>query len=461
MEKQPARHNAKMAGLISLQIPDELPDHPFMPTLRPLAFLILACLSLAPGASSATAASSNQLRAELEHAIPAARKSPALPLGDLAETVHVRRPMFRLREKLDSEKPVRVVYLGGSITQNTSGHTKMVSDLLRAMKSPSGRKAEFSFINAGLSSTCSTSGAFRLASQALAAGPVDLLIVEFAVNDDQDAGHPYDVCVRGMEGIVRHTRNHSPDAEIVIVHYLNPGMLETLQSGKTPATIKAHESVAEHYGLASVNVAASVAGSVKQGQYAWKDYGGTHPKPFGYLVASAHIYHAVSEGLRLAGASELKNNAHALPAPLNPECYDAGVFVSPGKADRSSGWKSGKVTKDLMPVGAVRSQFNNYDAIRADAPGNSLTLRFNGRAVGAFILAGPDAGIVETRIDGGAWKSHNLYHRFSSSLNYPRSVMFHTGLKRGEHSLELRISAATDARSKGHAATILNFEVNE
>jgi hypothetical protein len=48
---------------------------------------------------------------------------------------------------------------------------------------------KFTFTDAGLSSTCSTTGAFRLSTDVLSQGPVDLLFIEFAVNDDQDAGH--------------------------------------------------------------------------------------------------------------------------------------------------------------------------------------------------------------------------------------------------------------------------------
>ena len=40
-----------------------------------------------------------------------------------------------------------------------------------------------------IASTCSTTGAFRLRDDVLIKGPVDLFFIEFAVNDDQDAGH--------------------------------------------------------------------------------------------------------------------------------------------------------------------------------------------------------------------------------------------------------------------------------
>ena len=117
--------------------------------------------------------------------------------------------------------------------------------------------------------------------------------------------------------------------------------------------------------------------------------------------------------------------------------------------------------KKLIPTGGIRSQYSGYDALRANGAGESLTLDFQGRAVGAFVLAGPNAGIVEARIDGDEWTKHNLYHRFSRGLNYPRSVIFHADLMPGEHRLELRIAEESDKRSKGAAATILFFEVNE
>ena len=89
-----------------------------------------------------------------------------------------------------------------------------------------------------------------------------------------------------------------------------------------------------------------------------------------------------------------------------------------------------------------------------------LKLEFEGRTVGAFILAGPDAGKVEASIDGGDFKMHDLFHRFSGGLNYPRSVIFGTDLKPGKHVLTLRLSKEKNSKSKGTTASILFFEVN-
>ncbi|MEM7396427.1 MAG: SGNH/GDSL hydrolase family protein, partial [Verrucomicrobiota bacterium] len=102
-----------------------------------------------------------------------------------------------------------VAFLGGSITQ-MNGYRPMVMEYLRK-KFP---HTDFTFTDAGLSSTCSTSGAFRFRDHVLAKGNVDLLFVEFAVNDDQDARHNERECIRGMEGVVRQLRLANPEADV-------------------------------------------------------------------------------------------------------------------------------------------------------------------------------------------------------------------------------------------------------
>ena len=94
----------------------------------------------------------------------------------------------------------------------------------------------------------------------------------------------------------------------------------------------------------------------------------------------------------------------------------------------------------------------------ATEPGAEGTLEFEGTAVGAYVVAGPDAGIVEASIDGAAPRTVNLFHNFSSGLHYPRTVMFGTDLAPGKHTLTFRIAA--DTKSAGHAARIMQFVAN-
>lgn len=367
--------------------------------------------------------------------------------------VRMRSDFRRFRQRAESGKPTRVVTLGGSITENDHGHSALVPAWLK-QRFP---KADFQFTNAGISSTCSTSGAFRLERDVLAGGRVDLLIVEFAVNDDQDARHAERECIRGMEGIVRHLWQAQPQADILMVQYVNPEMLEALLSGKTPLSLAAHEKVADHYGIPSVNVAAEVAAAVKEGRYTWEDYGGTHPKPFGYQVAVNMMVSALERGMVAEG---MDSDGHPLPPPLDSGSYGGGVLVDVQEAAWLGGWRYGKVGKDLLPVGAIRPRYETYEVLRGDEAGTTLYLDFEGRSVGAFVLAGPDAGTVEVRVDGSPWQEKTLYHQHSGKLNYPRTVMFATDLPPGRHQLVLRLAEKKPQGSGRRAASILSFEVN-
>ncbi len=366
-----------------------------------------------------------------------------------ADAIKVRSDFGNLKAAAERGE-IRVVALGGSITQNAKGHSAMVPAWLQE-KYPD---AKVQAVNAGLSSTCSTTGAFRLGRDVLEKGNVDLLVVEFAVNDDQDAMHSRQDAIRGMEGIIRQVRTRSPGTDILMVQYVNPDMLEKLQNGEVPVSIAAHEAVAEHYGVTSVNVAQALA----DGAMDWETYGGTHPKTTGYELATKLMTEALEKGL---AAQASASGAGDLPAPIDPQCYDEGSFLDPQTAAWVGHWKWAMATKELIPEGAIRADYAPMHVLRADEPGSTLYLNFSGRAIGAFILAGPDSAIIEVSVDAEDWRSIDTYHHHSKSLSYPRSVMFATGLSPGFHQLALRIRERKEGEGEGgNALNLLNFEEN-
>ena len=87
-------------------------------------------------------------------------------------------------------------------------------------------------------------------------------------------------------------------------------------------------------------------------------------------------------------------------------------------------------------------------------------LKFTGDAVGVYVLAGPDAGQLEYQLDGGQWQKAELFHGFSKSLHYPRTVVLASQLPQGPHVITVRISDQKHEQSKGYAARILSFVVN-
>ncbi len=354
---------------------------------------------------------------------------------------------------IEKERKAHVAFLGGSITQNATGHTKMVPDWLTKTYPD----VEFTFTNAGLSSTCSTTGAFRFDRDILSKGPVDLLIVEFAVNDDQDAMHDRTTAIRGLEGIVQQYFQTNPKGDIISVQFVNPGILEKIQKEEKPLSVDAHKTVARHYDIPIVDVGQALADEIAAGKMTWaEDYKGTHPNKIGYQFASDLITSVIAKTVSGETPQEL-----AIPEPIDPLSYSRPSAIDPQAMSWLGGWKFETVSKELLPLGAIRGDFTKYKALRSDGAGDMLYHTFIGSMYGAFILAGPDAGILEVAIDGGEWKKVDLFHKHSGGLNYPRSVIFADGLSSTYHQAAIRVSAEKNPKSKGNTATILFIESNE
>ncbi len=374
----------------------------------------------------------------------------AQPFGD---NVEMRGSLDNSRLMFLKEKKGTVAFLGGSITE-MNGYRPMVCDILQK-RFPD---TSFKFINAGIASTTSATGAFRLASDVFGGGRVDLLFVEFAVNDDQDGHYTRQECIRAMEGIIRQARKENPNIDIVMTFFVNEGMLTTLQAGKTPLTIEAHEAVAQHYGIPTINLAREAAQEITAGTLTWKKYGGVHPAPFGNAICAKMIDELLNRAWTAPLANDAAFVAHAMPpAPLDPLNYERGRFVELESAKIAHGWMLAVPDWANIP-GGKRDRFLKIPMLSATDPGAELSLDFEGTAVGAYVVAGPDAGIIDSSVDGGPFAPVNLFHNYSKGLHYPRTVMFATDLKPGKHSVVLRV--ASDTNSTGHAARIMRFVAN-
>ena len=368
------------------------------------------------------------------------------------ENVHRRGDLGNSRLQFELHKKGHVAFMGGSITE-MDGYRPLVC---RALEKRFPDTA-FTFTDAGISSTCSTTGAFRLGDDVLAKGPVDLFFVEFAVNDDGDGGHARRECIRGMEGIVRQVRRHNPMADIIMTYFVHPGMLETIQAGRTPRTVEAHRAVAEHYGISTIDLAKEVADQIGRDELTWKEFGGTHPAPRGNAICASMIDGLLAVAWQGAVPPGVARTAYPHPRPLDEQSYSFGRFVSIRMAKGDDGWRIEVPDWSELP-GRKRDRFTRVDLLCAGKPDATLQLEFQGTVVGAYVLAGPEAGIVEATVDGGASRSIDLYHRHSRNLHYPRTVLFATDLAPGKHTLQLSVSKRSG--SAGHAVRILQFVAN-
>lgn len=375
--------------------------------------------------------------------------SATQPFGD---HITPRGSLDNARIKFSQGGKATVAFLGGSITE-MNGYRPMVCDILKK-RFP---KTEFTFINAGISSTCSTTGSFRLERDVLSKGKIDMLFVEFAVNDDQDAHHTPQNCIRGMEGIIRHARMANPDMDIVMTFFVNEYIMDEIKKGRVPLTIKQHTKVAEQYKVSTINLAAEVSMQIKNGNLTWKKFGGVHPAPFGNAIAASMIDELFNRLWKAPLTEDAKIIAHPLPQPLDKLSYFNGHFVDINDADLKCGCMI-KVPDWKKLKGGKRSRYTSCPTLCLEDPGAEFSLEFEGTAVGAFITAGPDAGVCEVIIDKGDPVRIDLYKPYSKNLHYPYTVMFANELKKGDHKLTVRMVDGPTPDRK--ALRIMDFCVN-
>ena len=388
------------------------------------------------------------------HAAPAGSS----PEKAVAATV-AAEPLYRARAGLDNCRLVfertkrgRVAYIGGSITVSP-GWRDLTYDLLKK-RFP---ETAFDFINAGVGGTNSTYGAFRLQEDVFKNGPVDLLFLEFAVNDDGGATAD-NRRLRAMEGIVRHARQLSPNIDILMLYFADTGKVDAYRKGETPAVIQDHENVAAHYGIPVVYLAGEVTRRIDAGQFDWPQFSRDtcHPNERGHAVYAECIATTLDAVWSGTPAADAAPHAHEMPPPLDSGNYERARFISLEQAKVVKGWNripQWDTEKKCNYGGAV-------DVLAAETPGAELDLEFEGTLIGISAIAGMDAGILEVMVDGGAPQKFELFDGYCEQFHRPICRVLAEGLPQGKHHLRLTMSAESDPKSTGHAARILKFVAN-
>ncbi|MCF2689991.1 prolyl oligopeptidase family serine peptidase [Bacteroides fragilis] len=358
-------------------------------------------------------------------------------------------------QMFEKERVGTVAFLGGSITEMKGWRDMICEDLKQRFP-----YTKFTFIDAGIPSTGSTPGAFRLADDVLSKAKVDLLFVEAAVNDDTNGFNAIEQ-VRGMEGIVRHALLSNPSMDIMMLHFIYDPFIPKLDGGQMPDVILNHERVANHYLIPSVNLATEIAARMREGELNWEQFGGTHPKPLGHAYYAATINKVLDEMYASCVAAGTAVKSHVLPAvPLDGYSYTNGKLVDIRQAHINKGWQ---LVPSWTPrlIAETRPGFVDVPMLETDRPGAKLTLDFEGTAVGIFCVSGPAAGILEYSIDGATFKKLDTFTAWSGGLYIPWVYMFDTELPKGKHRLMLRMSKDHHPQSKGTACQIRLFVVNE
>jgi len=373
---------------------------------------------------------------------------------DAAKYISTRNGLQNSLLKFKKEKKGTVAFLGGSITENSGWRDKICKYLKESFP-----ETNFSFINAGISSTGSTPGAFRLERDVLSKGKVDLLFEEAAVNDRTNFFSGI-AQIRGMEGIIRHAKIVNPFIDIVVMYFASPDNLADYNNSVTPDVIVNHDSVASHYQVSAINLAKEVTDRISAGEFSWEyDFKDVHPSPFGQEVYFRSIKKLIYNSLKKIDISA-SPVVRRLPEPIDKYSYSNGNYLSVKEATIINDWW---VVENWMPSdsAASRRQYINLPTLIADKPGANMELTFVGNGVGICAISGPDAGIIEYGIDDQPFHKLDLFTIWSKAYHLPWYLVLGEQLSEGRHTLKIRTTSDKNPKSQGNACRIVHFLINK
>jgi len=291
---------------------------------------------------------------------------------------------------------IKVAYLGGSITAQAGWRVYSLEWFQQRFP-----KAIFSEINAAIGGTGSDFGVFRLKDHVLQFHP-NLVFVEFAVNDSKT---PSEKIIRSMEGIVRQIWQHNSKTDICFIYTFKEDFLEQLQNGLQPYSILAMEKVANKYKIPTINFGIEVSKLVGNNQLIVKHKSeeldgvkvfssdGVHPN----LKIGHNIYlDALERSFEKMGVGG-KSKKHKLKKPLAANYFSNTRMLDITQCILSDNWTVFPVKEDpnIKNFGRYLTHVG-----KSGQSGETLTVRFKGRAIGAYDIMGPDAGKVIIEIDG-------------------------------------------------------------
>ncbi|MCX6962631.1 MAG: GDSL-type esterase/lipase family protein [Verrucomicrobia bacterium] len=363
---------------------------------------------------------------------------------DWSKFFDLRGGLANCRARFEQARCGRVAFLGGSITQS-EGWRNLVMDSLRA-RFP---ETQFDFVAAGIGSLGSVPHAFRLESDVLSKGDIDLLIVEAAVNDTVNIPNDPDRMRRGMEGIVRHVRMANPLTDVIHLHFAMPEHLADYQEGRVPKAIAEHERIAEAYGNPSLHLSREVFERIRAGEFTWdRDFQDLHPSPFGHALYAAGVNRLLEAAWSGTGTMAAP---HALPiSPTDSASYFHGRFAPLEEARIVQGFQLVQRWIPDLPA-KTRPGFVDVPALVASCPGAELRLLFHGTAAGILIASGPKTGVLDVSCDGGPLRRFETATAWSQDLYLPWTLILADDLPDAPHDLLLRL----DRKYNPPAATLV------
>jgi lysophospholipase L1-like esterase len=315
---------------------------------------------------------------------------------EVAEEFRPRDGLPNLFAKLQAGGPVRIAYLGGSITAAAGWRPKTLAWFKAQYPA-----AEVAEINAAISGTGSDFGACRVRGDVLAQLP-DLVFLECRVN----GGGGFER--QSVEGIVRQVWKQSPRTDICFVYTIGPWMLKDLQAGKAVPFSRIMEGIANLYGIPTIDLGVEIAKREKEGSLVFQSAApvegklvfsgdGVHPGEAGHEVYRDVIARSL---LQIKGTTLAQD--HTLPPALDPTCWETTALLPVTAANPSPGWTAVDTATDAV-YGDDRGRTEGMlrGAMSCTRAGETFTVKWSGTTLGMSDIPYGEPCVVEAVVDGG------------------------------------------------------------
>lgn len=359
----------------------------------------------------------------------------------IPEELRVRDGLPNFFAALAAGGPVRIAYVGGSITAANGWRPKSFEWFKSQYPD-----AELIEINAAISGTGSDYGACRIAADVLSENP-DLIFLEHRVN----GGDGYEA--KSVEGLVRQIWKANPRIDICLVYTISFNMLKEVQAGVTPPFGRIMETIANAYGIPSIDLGVEIAKREKAGDLIFQSKtaaegkvvfssDGVHPGEAGHA-----IYRDVIARSMLMMRNEGTPQKHPLAAPLEEYCWETTTLVPITDATLSAGWKTVDVKTDpVYRDDAGRTHAMLRGAVKCDTVGETIAVQWNGTTVGFSDIPQGDGVEVEVTIDNAQTPmivkrpQTDMYRRYARFFYLPEQSP-------GEHTAVLRVKELPEGKS--------------
>jgi lysophospholipase L1-like esterase len=288
----------------------------------------------------------------------------------LARSIVSTGNLYRMASFIDkarSGSSLKIGCIGGSITFGTAAssdgarYINRLQDFLQRAFS----KSTFSVVDAGIGATNSRFGCSRVQDDLLVQNP-DLIIIEFAVNDD-----PGDsvLTIQSIEGLVRQCLKYG-SAPVI--------MLFTMNNAGDTVISHWHAIIGNHYCLPVISYRNAMWPFIADGQMLWSliSADNVHPNDNGHLIIGYLLYSFIKNVCTKIDTSQPVSLP--MPTPFSTDLYEfAGLHSSiagtPIAVSSNSGWNP--VSKEFSRIGYTSSK--NGDSIVFQTTLDEVTIGYH------------------------------------------------------------------------------------